>query len=162
MWRRAQSISQEEYKKNSSFKALCRGLMILPLLPYERIMEGFNHLKGKYTSFIEKEMIKYYEDNYINGQYDKSVWWIGDLLLKTNNSVESFNSMFNRIVKIPHPTLHKFIPKLHEVINDIYKKAVNIVNNDNPISRKKRQKEKNRSVKYILDTESEEAIDMLI
>ena len=62
--------------------------------------------------------------------------------MKTNNSVESFNSMFNRIVKIPHPTLHKLIPKLHGVINDIYKKAVNIDNNDNPIRRKKSQKKR--------------------
>ena len=50
---------------------------------------------------MEKKMIQYYENNYINGNYDKSVWWVGDLLKKTNNSVESFNSMFNRIVKIP-------------------------------------------------------------
>ena len=69
--------------------------------------------KKKYSYTLKK--------NFINGLYDRNIWWTGDLIKRTNNAVESFNSMFNRIVRIPHPSLHTLIPKINKVIEDIDK-----------------------------------------
>ena len=162
MWRRAQSISVKEYKKNGRFKALCRSLMILPLMPKERIQEAFDFLRTKYTGNFEKDMLDYFEENYMNGAYDRSVWWIGDLINRTNNSVESFNGMFNRLVRIKHPSLHTFIPKVNEVIEDVHRKAEMIVNEDIQPRQKKAFKEKNRSIYNVLQNESKSNIQQLI
>ena len=70
-------------------------------------------------------MISYFEANYIKGKYKPIIWNVSELETRTNNAVKSFNSMFNRMVRISHPPINEFIRQLYVVIDDIHRVATN-------------------------------------
>ena len=99
--------------------------MVLPLIPVKRIMKAFKYIKSKYRTRLERKMITYFEANYIKGKYKPIIWNVSELETRTNNAVESFNSMFNRMVRISHPPINEFIRQLYVVIDDIHRVATN-------------------------------------
>ena len=141
IYRRAQKIGAVEYGKRGSFHSLCKSLMVLPLIPVKRIMEAFKYIKSKYRTRLERKMITYFEANYIKGKYKPIIWNVSELETRTNNAVESFNSMFNRMVRISHPPINEFIRQLYVVIDDIHLKATKAVN-ENQLPRVKKIQEK--------------------
>ena len=111
IFKRVKKISLKDYLQKTPFQALAKSLMVMPLLPKKRLEDAFAFLKKKYTSTICKKLISYFERNYIKKRYNRNNWWIGDLTKRTNNNVESFNSRFNRFVRIHNPRIHKLIKK---------------------------------------------------
>ena len=153
LFRRAKKISFIEYKKRKSFHALCKSLMVFPLLPFDRIDEAFDFLKNKYNSENEKKMLEFFERNYLKGRFNRKHWWIYDLTKKTNNNVESFNSKFNRFVRVNNPSISKLINKLNKTVEDVHKKAVSIINYDNRPREKPKNREKSKSIRIIIETQ---------
>ena len=162
IFRRAKKEAYKEYKARKSYHACCKTLMVMPLIPKHRINEALQFMKQKYKSEKEKSIIEYFERNYILKRYKMDFWWIGDLNRRTNNNVESFNSMLNRFIRIHNPPIHKFIKKLNEIIKDVNNKATLVINHDNRPRTKVIVREKNRSIKNILENEENENIQLLI
>ena len=96
-------------------------------------------------------MISYFEANYIKGKYKPIIWNVSELETRTNNAVKSFNSMFNRMVRISHPPINEFIRQLYVVIDDIHLKATKAVNENQLPRVKKDTREKNKTVKNTIE-----------
>ena len=137
LWRKAQKLSKAEYEKHSSFYYLTKSLMIFPFIDKTRINDAIKYLNQKHKSNIEKELLEFFIKNYINGKYKIDFWHIRDLLIRTNNNMESYHSMLNRMVRVPHPHISELIKHLNEIIENEFITYFDVVKKGNSPRSKK-------------------------
>ena len=116
IYRKCQYISKIEYENKTSFYELAKSLMILPYVSPNRVVSIFDMLKNEYKSENEKELLKYFEENFLNGSFKLENWNLHDTIIRTNNQIESFHSAFNRFVNQKHPKFHNLVPKINKQI----------------------------------------------
>ena len=95
----------------------------------ELIDETINYLKNKFTSENEKELLDYFINNYINGNYDIKMWNLRDKSIKSNNFVESHHNAFRKFVgNRKHLNIHELFLKLNQYIDNTFNKTIKIYN----------------------------------
>ena len=127
--------------------------MVLPLVNIERVLDLFLLLKELYTSDIEKRMIGYFETNFITGRYKIECWNLHKIAVKSNNSVESFHAMINKFIDISHPSLHKFIKELYDIIEKERLNVFEVMMKQNVRRSKNEEIIKNKQLETIITEE---------
>ena len=111
--------------------------MIFPFIDKTRINDAIKYLNQKHKSNIEKELLEFFIKNYINGKYKIDFWHIRDLLIRTNNNMESYHSMLNRMVRVPHPHISELTKHLNEIIENEFITYFDVVKKGNSPRSKK-------------------------
>lgn len=119
IYRKCQKISKNDYDSHGSFYKLAKSLMILPYVSENRVKNIFNYLKNEYKNENEKELLTYFENNFINGSFKIKNWNLHDIVIRSNNQIESFHSSFNRFVRLNNPPFHQLVPKINKQIEKV-------------------------------------------
>ena len=163
IYRKIQKIDSVEYETKGSFYCLGRCLMVLPLISMELIDETINYLKNKFTSENEKELLDYFINNYINGNYDIKMWNLRDKSIKSNNFVESHHNAFRKFVgNRKHLNIHELFLKLNQYIDNTFNKTIKIYNQFQSSRKKVKDHYKNLQVEDILYHEKDYQIYRLL
>ena len=139
-------------------KKCCEGLrellMILPLVPIQRVREVYLCIKEKYTSEVYKDypgnigMLKYYEENFMeNKNRPIESWNVSMSTNRTNNICESFHKSLNSFFKCKHPSIEEFIIGMIEYIEMIREKRKKGIEKE--FERKGKKEEKTAEIKRI-------------
>ena len=130
-------ISKTEYDAKGSFFELCHNLMVLPIVSFSRIESMVELLDVNFKSDSERKMLSYFKANYLHGNYHVELWNLRSTAIKTNNWMESFHSMLNRLIHIHHPSIHILIPHLNKIIEDERKNLFEVRIKNNVKTKKK-------------------------
>lgn len=90
--------------------------LILPLLPQNKILEGFNLLVADSREYQEifKSFIKYFKNIWMN-KYGERICVYGKSQ-RTNNGVESFNGELKDSVRVAHGNFWRVVGKLKNIL----------------------------------------------
>ncbi|MBQ4122631.1 hypothetical protein IJD44_02770, partial [bacterium] len=157
IYRHCQKIGKLEYDNKNNLYFLARSLMYFPLIKIKRIPSMLKYLEKKYTGTKEKLLLHYFKANYILGKYKIDFWNVRDIPVRTNNFLESFNGMINRLIKYDHPPLYELLEILNNIIEDEYIKYLEVVKKNHPIRKDKKYLNK-QSIFYQI-IQSEDAYD---
>ena len=160
--RRANTINKIEYNKKKSFYTLSRHLMNLALVKKDRVKKLFDYLNDNFKGPEEILLLEYFRNNYLSNKYNINNWNVHDISIRTNNYLESFNSMLNRMSNVSHPQRKEFESILEKVVQRNYIKYIEVVKKNNPIRKSKKQLTK-QSLLYqiMIDEDSYSDADLL-
>ena len=153
VYRKAQKISKIEYEEKESFYKLCKNIMVLPLVKPKRVPKIFKFLEKNFKSKNEKELLKYYKENYLQGKYKIENWNVRNIPMRTNNFVESFHGFINRVYKLIHPPLRECISTINKIIDTEYIKYLEVCIKMNPLRKDKKQIQKQNLLYQIMSDE---------
>ena len=148
-------LSKEEYMKRGNFYNCSRSLMMLAYVKLDKVKKIFNYIKRKYKGKLAKKLIDFFQRNYICGRFKPEYWNVRKLVIKTNNNVEAFHSMLNNYIRIPHPTTRELIPKLNEIIENIYINYLEIIEKNHRKRKNRNYLEKQLKIAEILTNEDD-------
>nr|CAD7579353.1 unnamed protein product [Timema californicum] len=93
-------------------------LMVLPLLPPDKILEGLAEVKmmARENRLAEEfaRLFRYIKNYWINKVTPEALSVFGQAM-RTNNSVESFYHKMNSRIGGPHPSVYRFLGKLKDI-----------------------------------------------
>ena len=92
------------YYTDTSFRVRMRYLMMLPMLPHDKIVAAFHEL-GQFFPETDDSLwavYRYFDDVWLNG-FPIAIWSQYDVLHRTNNVAEAFHSVLSRRFMRHHP-----------------------------------------------------------
>ena len=115
---------------------------------------------------MEKDLLSYFKSNYINGRFPIDCWNLLDVPVKTNNWLESFHSMINRLFKFNHPPVWELSRAINTIIENERIKYFEVVEKKHLPRQKKQQVNKQIAIWQVISKQETlndgELLDALI
>lgn len=127
---------------NKELKEWLSSILAVPLLPQNKILDGFDHLLNISINGINTTAFVAYVKRAWRNHIPPEQLSVNGLYSRTNNAAESFNRQLNRnAVNGKHPNFFHFCRRINQVLHTSYLDACRL-NNGLQISRTVSRKEK--------------------
>ena len=112
-----------KFRRSMQFRKWIKKLMVVPLLPANKISEAFNELLlVRFPSFSATDRGNFNRFcQYVRNQWlpkDPNTLSVAGLDDTTNNGLESHHASLKREIKVLRPSAWTFVGKLNEIIAD--------------------------------------------
>lgn len=114
VWRKVQSLGLVTHYKAGIPRRIIKSLMALPFVPRIWTRHTFTTItmmnNGELPAIAE--LLQYFKDTWLNGQYPIAMWNMYQQDTRTNNKLEGWHNALNRAVKKSHPNIFELISTL--------------------------------------------------
>lgn len=148
IWRAIQRLGLvNAYRNNRRIKKLVKKMMALGFLPLLILRINFDNLVASPRTLqlfhripALRELFEYFRRNYLDGNFPPNTWnvFTRPMNIRTNNTIESYHSRWNKAVGVRHPSLWQFIRVLkdQQAVNNVNIRAIR--NGEEPPRRRRK------------------------
>lgn len=114
VWRKVQSLGLVNHYKSGIPRRIIKSLMALPFIPRTWVRQTFTAVTMMDNGELQAiaELLQYFRDTWLNGQYPITMWNVYQQDIRTNNKLEGWHNSLNRAAKKSHPNIYELLTVL--------------------------------------------------
>lgn len=111
VWRKVQSLGLVTHYESGIPRRIIKSLMALPFIPRIWVRQAFATITIMNNGSLPAiaELLQYFSDTWLNGQYPVVMWNVYQQDIRTNNKVEGWHNSLNKSVKKCHPNIYELL-----------------------------------------------------